>query len=390
MEVIFGDERPFRFTRFGHCQDVRSAAGLTILLALGFVASTAVAGRSTAPTLTITTTLPQITTTLPVSTTLPQITTTLPVNTTVPQITTTLPVSTTVPKITTTLAVSTTVPKITTTLPVATTAPISTALPKTATTSPTTAASTVAGAGAGVTLLPGGNGSGSSAPGAASAGLFTSSPGGPSAASMAVTHLRSSQRFLVLHGPKGRRSTILTFRLRHAGRVRFTVVQVFPRCRVVGFFTVRGHAGVNRVRFNARLHGRQLPVGTYQIGLRTRRGTLLRVTLAIFDSPASSPSAVAAARKRNVCGATAAFAANGPFATVGFSMTGGAGSTAAAGSSSSSGSDHHVLGIDFGALAPENLAKDGGKNPFAIVALGLAVLLFGLGAVREVVVHLRK
>lgn len=206
---------------------------------------------------------------------------------------------------------------------------------------------------------------------------------------MAVTHVRSSQRFLVLHGPKGQRSTILTFRLRHAGRVRFTVVQVFPLCRVVGFFTVRGHAGVNRVRFNGRLHGRQLPVGTYQIGLRTRRGTLLRVTLAIFYFPANSPSEVAAARKRNVCGANGAFAANGPFATVGFGLTGGAGSPAAAGSSSSSGSDH-VLGIDFGALAPEDLAKDGGKNPFAIAAIGLAVLLFGLGAVRELVVHFQK
>jgi hypothetical protein len=154
------------------------------------------------------------------------------------------------------------------------------------------------------------------------------------------------------------------------------VVEVFPLCRLVGVFKVRGHAGINRFRFNGRVHGKRLPAGTYQIGLRTRRGRLLRVTVAIFDSVVS-PSAVAAARKRNVCGATPSFSTS-----LGFVPPVVKGRSAAAGSSSSSGSNH-VLGVDFNALAPQHLAKEIGKNPFAFVALGLAVLLLGLSAVPQ-------
>jgi hypothetical protein len=170
---------------------------------------------------------------------------------------------------------------------------------------------------------------------------------------------------------------MLVFRLRHAGRVRFTVLEVFPLCRVVGSFTVRGHAGINRFRYNGRVHGKRLPAGTYQIGLRTKRGRLLRVTIAIFDSVVGSPSSVAAARKRNVCGATTSFSSSG-----GLGPTALDGRSAAAASSSLSGSNH-VLGVDVTALAPENLAREIGKSPFAIVALGLAVLLLGLAAVPQ-------
>jgi hypothetical protein len=348
----------------GYTGAVRPAAALTALLVLGFVASRMVAGGSAAPAVTITTALPTIATTLPVSTPLPKVTTTLP------NVTTALPVSTTLPKVTTTLPVGTTPPKITTTVP------------KTAPTPPTTAPTSAPTAGLG-TIIPslqnGGSfpsgGNGSAPAGAASASLFSASSGGPSGASTAVTRLRSSQPFLVLHGPKARRSAILVFRLRHAGRVRFTVVEVFPLCRVVGSFTVRGDAGVNRVRFNGRVHGKQLPAGTYQIGLRTRRGRLLRVTIAIFDSVVGSPSAVAAARKRNVCGATTSATS-----FLGFGPTAVEGRSAAAGSSSSSGSNH-VLGVDV--TAPQNLAKEIVKSPFAIVALGLAMLLLGLAAVPE-------
>jgi hypothetical protein len=397
----------------GYSRAVKRAAALTPLLLLGFLAGTAVPGRSAAPdlittalptittTLPVSTTLPKITTTLPVSTTLPKITTTLPVSTTLPKITTTLPVSTTVPKITTTLPLSTTVPKITTTLPlsttlpkITTTLPLSTTVPKITTTLPTTHPTTAtttaqtsassAGPGAifpslqnGGSFLSGGNGS--AAPGAASASLFSASSGGPSAAAPAVTRLHSSRPSLVLHGPKARRSAILVFHLRHAGRVRFTVVEVFPLCRVVGVFTVRGHAGINRFRFNGRVHGKRLPAGTYQIGLRTKRARLLRVTIAIFDSVVGSPSVVTAARKRNVCGAAMSFSFS---SALGFGPTVVEGRSAAAGSSSPSGTKH-VLGVDVTALAPQILAREIGKNPFAIIALGLAVLLLGLAAVPQ-------
>ncbi|CAN5355235.1 hypothetical protein BH18ACT12_BH18ACT12_07280 [soil metagenome] len=153
------------------------------------------------------------------------------------------------------------------------------------------------------------------------------------------------------------------------------MVEVFPRCRVVGSFTVRGHAGINHFRFNGRVGGKRLPAGTYQIGLRTRRGALLRVTIAIFDSAVGSPSAVAAAGKRNVCGATTSFST-----TLSFGPIGVEGRSASAGQLASSGS-RRVLGVDVAGLAPQNLAEEIGKSPFAIVAFGLAVLLLGLAAV---------
>ncbi|MGZ6713650.1 MAG: hypothetical protein ACXVFG_02610 [Gaiellaceae bacterium] len=154
------------------------------------------------------------------------------------------------------------------------------------------------------------------------------------------------------------------------------MVEVFPLCQVVGHFTVRGHAGVNRVRFNGRVRGKPLPNGTYQIGLRVRRGRLLRVTIAIFDSAVSSPSLVAAAKKRNVCGATS-FSSS-----LGFDLGGVEGRSAAAESSSSPVS-HHVLGVDVTGLAPQKLLTEIAKSPLGIVALGLAVLLFGLAMIPE-------
>src|SRR6266550_3397055 len=247
----------------GYSRAVKRAAALTALLLLGFLASTAVPGRSAEPAL-ITTALPTITTTLPISTTVPKVTTTLP-------------------KTYSTTATTT-----------AATSPLSADL-----------GAIFPSLQNGGSFLSGGNGS--AAPGAASASLFSASSGGPTAASLAVTRLHSSRPFLVLHGPKARRSAILVFHLRDAGRVRFTVVEVFPLCRVVGVFTVRGHAGINRFRFKGRVHGKRLPAGTYQIGLRTKSARLLRVTIAIFDSVVGSPSAVTAARKRNVCGATTSF-----------------------------------------------------------------------------------
>jgi hypothetical protein len=155
------------------------------------------------------------------------------------------------------------------------------------------------------------------------------------------------------------------------------VVEVFPLCRVVGSFTVRGHKGLNRFRFNGRVRGKRLPAGTYQIGLRTKRGRLLRVTIAIFDAPVRSSAAVASARKRNVCGATGTFGSL-PGLTL---LPPVEGKSAAAASASEN--KHHVLGVDV--TAPQNLIKDIGKNPFALAALGLAVLLLAAAAFPQAV-----
>jgi hypothetical protein len=177
-------------------------------------------------------------------------------------------------------------------------------------------------------------------------------------------------------GPKARRAAVIVFRLRQAARVRFTVLQVFPLCRVVGSFTVRGHTGLNRFRFNGRVHGKRLDPGTYQIGLRTTRGRLFRVTIAIFNGAGISPSAVATARKRNVCGSTAAIST-----FPGFTLqppVQGRFATAAATASRSNA--HPSLGL----TEPRRVIEEIGKNPFALLALGLAVVLLGAAAVPQV------
>jgi hypothetical protein len=196
-----------------------------------------------------------------------------------------------------------------------------------------------------------------------------------------VTSLRTSRPFLSFHGPKARRAAIIVFRLRHAARVRFTILQVFPLCRVVGSFTVRGHAGLNRFRFKGRVHGKRLEPGTYQIGLRTKGGRLLRVTIAIFNAAGVSRSAVVTARQRNVCGSTAASSTASGF---GFSFTlqppvEGRFATAGATATSSRSNGDSSLGI----TGPHSVVQEIGKNPFALLALGLAVLLLGVAAIPQ-------
>jgi hypothetical protein len=380
--------------------DVRRAAVLAVVLLLGFMASYAIPGGSALPQL-ITSALPS--TTLPVSTTLPKVTTTLPkvtttlpkVTTTLPKVTTTLPkVTTTLPKVTTTLPkVTTTLPKVTTTLPKATTtlSKVTTTLPQVSTTAgsvtrpsqatgvlskgtsnTTRAAPSSASSTSGGILVQARQSASSSAQPGASALLFTAQ-GGITAGSSAVTHLQTPRPFLSFNGPKGQRAVIVVFRLRHAARVRFLVLEVFPACRIVGSFTVRGHAGLNRFRFNGRVHGKRLQPGTYQIGLRMRRGRLLRVTIAILNTTRTSPSTVATARKRNVCGSTPAFSALPAF-TLQPPLEQQA-QTAGAVAASSRSTPRHSLGV-----APQDVVRRIGKNPFVIAALSLAVLLLGIAA----------
>ena len=73
-------------------------------------------------------------------------------------------------------------------------------------------------------------------------------------------------------GPrKQRRAAVISFSLARPALVRFRIQRVAPSCTFIGTFAVRGHAGVNRVRFAGRFRGRPLPPGTY-----TLRATALR------------------------------------------------------------------------------------------------------------------
>jgi hypothetical protein len=75
-----------------------------------------------------------------------------------------------------------------------------------------------------------------------------------------------------------------------------TVTQVAPDCRVVGTMRVRGHRGVNRIRFRGRVHGRALQPGTYVLRARTAKAKVV-----IFDRQPSRAE-LAAARASNTCG----------------------------------------------------------------------------------------
>lgn len=101
-------------------------------------------------------------------------------------------------------------------------------------------------------------------------------------------------------------ATTIVLRLAGPGVVRFTVLRVFPTCERVGVFHVRAHAGVNRVRFRGRLHGRPLSEGTYRLLVRARGADADAdaVSIVVVDGPPLSRSQLRAARRANVCGAT--------------------------------------------------------------------------------------
>lgn len=126
-----------------------------------------------------------------------------------------------------------------------------------------------------------------------------------SAGSARVSHFRSSRPWIGTTGPKRRRTTTLVFVLPSAATVIFTVNQVSPDCRGIGHFSVAGHAGLNRVRFGGRVHGRPLAPGTYHISARTAAGRLVRrITLVVVAGSAPTPSELRSLRAANTCSAT--------------------------------------------------------------------------------------
>jgi hypothetical protein len=176
---------------------------------------------------------------------------------------------------------------------------------------------------------------------------------------------------------------VLAFRLKRKARVLFTVVQVSPVCRTAGSFSVVGRRGINRVRFNGKVHGRRLSPGTYRISARTADSqAVLRLVLVIVESGRSSSAALAAARQSDVC-----------------SLAGrdsvGDGISAAANHVAGEGSveDHSTKAAQVvrgpntspSAIGP-NVGLNKLTNPLAFALLGLAVLLLRFAALPEKVV----
>ncbi len=84
--------------------------------------------------------------------------------------------------------------------------------------------------------------------------------------------MRASRRRFSTSGPKNRRGTVVTFRLRAPARVVFVVHGPSPSCGVAGKKSVRGRSGLNRVRLNGRFGDQTLAPGTYEIVVVVQRG----------------------------------------------------------------------------------------------------------------------
>ena len=103
----------------------------------------------------------------------------------------------------------------------------------------------------------------------------------------------------------------LIFRLAKPAVLRFTIVQVFPSCRRIGSFSVRAHAGVNRIRFRGRFRGRALPVGGYRLVVRARGAERAAAAVPIVIARGkASRAALDTARNGSTC--------SGQLAEVGF------------------------------------------------------------------------
>lgn len=98
--------------------------------------------------------------------------------------------------------------------------------------------------------------------------------------------------------------TTLVFTLSRPALVRFTIDRVYPTCKRIGSFTVRGRPGVNRVPFRGRVRGRPLPDGTYRLRVRPRgaRQDAAVVTVVIVNGKRMSAAELRKAQHASVCG----------------------------------------------------------------------------------------
>jgi len=164
--------------------------------------------------------------------------------------------------------------------------------------------------------------------------------------------------------------------------VTFTVLQVSPVCGVAGTFSVQGHRGLNRVRFNGRLRGRQLAPGTYRITAHSTGGVpVFHVTLVVVSAGVPSPSQLRVARRANVCGATLAASATRTshgFAAVSRSLPRRS-SIVRHQNPSGTGPHGHRSAAPF---SPARVSQNA-ANPFVIAAFGIAVLRLGLAALPQ-------
>jgi hypothetical protein len=169
---------------------------------------------------------------------------------------------------------------------------------------------------------------------------------------------------------------VFVFHLAEPGRVRVTFREV--RCGGTASLTLRGHRGLNRVRFTGRIGRHRLPPGTYRILLRKHGRTLLRKTLVVGDGLASCIV------EREL--ASLVFA--GATLFTGTPSSPGAHSEADAARTATPSAltvrPHHE-GV-LGATVTRVLPHSRGARIALLAALTLGILLLGLGAVPERIV----
>jgi hypothetical protein len=197
-----------------------------------------------------------------------------------------------------------------------------------------------------------------------------------------LDRFRPSRPWLAIRGPKQHRTIVLKFRLERRARVVFTVIQLAPVCRTIGSFSVTGHRGSNRVRFNGRMGHHRLQPGTYRIKARTLHSQMVReLVVVLVGSGRPSPAALASARHRDVCSlATNDSIGNGNLAanimnSGGSSAMGdteGAEVVHSAPESTKLGRFPHPS-----ALGPTHFSNNV-TSPLALALFGLAILLLGL------------
>jgi hypothetical protein len=92
------------------------------------------------------------------------------------------------------------------------------------------------------------------------------------------------------------------FRLTSPSLLQIKVVRVYPSCAVLGSFTVRARAGMNRIRFRGRFRGRALPAGGYRLIVRAKGASRDAAVVPIVVARGrTKPAAVRKAKTTIVC-----------------------------------------------------------------------------------------
>lgn len=166
---------------------------------------------------------------------------------------------------------------------------------------------------------------------------------------------------------------MFVFHLGEPGRVRVTFREV--RCGGTASLTLRGHRGLNRVRFTGRIGRHRLAPGTYRIRVRSHGRTLLRKMLVVGDGLASCT----VERELDAVSFPGATLFTGTPSSPGAHSDADAARAAAPGALTVRPHHEGVLGATAARVLPHSRAA----RVTLLAELALALLLLGLGALPD-------